>query len=142
MIKPYKVLYYRFYAILDKMHGGADNPEMTAILAVTTHSFFNILSILLILCIIFGNPMLNYINVIFDKLNIISRILILILYLLIHIFAYMRNSNFLSIIEEYKRETEENKKKGYKHIVYYVIITIVVFISSIFLTAARVRGDL
>lgn len=133
MWKSYKYLYYKLYKLFVRINGKNDIPEYTAMFAIATLLFCNLLAVL------------NAINVFspFWDYPEISRgrfFIYLIPYTLIFYFAFVFNGKYKRIIKEFKKEGEEQRKKGKKNVILYMAISLLLVIASLSLIVMKNEG--
>ena len=133
MWKSYKYLYYKLYKLFVKINGKSDITEYVAMFAVAT----------LLLCNLFA--ILNAINVFYPFWDYpeISRsrfFIYLIPYTLIFYFAFVFNTKYKRILEEFKNENEEHRKKGTRNVILYIAVSFFLVIVSLSLIVMKNEG--
>jgi len=129
----YKYLYYKLFCIWLKKK---DEPENAYINAVITISFLvclNLLSIPLVLMAIFGKDIIT-IPELPDKWVLF---IIVIAYGVSQYFLLAHNKKYIAIINKYKDENEEKRKKGLFYTWVYIIISIGIPIYIFFFTIPK-----
>lgn len=134
MWKSLKYLFYKLYKLFVKINGKDNYPEYTAMLAVGTLLFFNILTILSIINVFYP----------FWCFPEISRgcffIYIGAPYVLILYFAFVFNNKHVRIIKEFLNENEEQRKRGRGKVIIYFAASMFLVIVSLILIVVNNEG--
>lgn len=129
-----KYLYYKLFKLFVGIHGKDDIPEYTALCGLGTLFFFNVLSIALILNVVYP----------FTTFPSISRarffVTIGIPYYVILYFIFIFNGKYKRIINEFINESEHERKKGRRKVVYYMLFSLILWIFSLILVIMHNEG--
>ncbi len=133
MWKSYKYLYYKLFKFFVKVNGKNDIPEYTAMFAVATLLFCNLFAILNTINVF--SPFWDY-----PEISRGSFFIYLIPYSLIFYFAFVFNSRYKRIIKEFKNESEDQRKRGKRNVIIYIVISLLLVIISFSLIVMKNEG--
>ncbi len=133
MWKSYKYLYYKLFKFFVKVYGKNDIPEYTAMFAVATLLFCNLFAILNTINVF--SPFWDY-----PEISRGSFFIYLIPYSLIFYFAFVFNSRYKRIIKEFKNESEDQRKRGKRNVIIYIVISLLLVIISFSLIVMKNEG--
>ncbi len=129
-----KYLYYKLFKLFVRINGKDDLPEYSAMLGLGTLLFFNLLSIVSIINLIHPITMLPSISRAFFFVTIGIP------YVIFLYFVFIFNGKFKRIIDEYKIESENERIKGRRKVVYFILLSFLLLILSIILMIMRNEG--
>lgn len=129
-----KYLYYKLYKLFVKINGKDDLPEYTSMIGLGTLFFFNVLSIAAILNIL--HP--------FTTFPSISRASFFVSfgipYFISLYFIFVFNGKYQRIINEFKDESEEKRKKGRVNVILYLLLSFTLVLLSLALMIMQNEG--
>ena len=129
-----KYLYYKLYKLFVKINGKDDLPEYTSMIGLGTLFFFNVLSIAAILNIL--HP--------FTTFPSISRASFFVSfgipYFISLYFIFVFNGKYQRIVNEFKDESEEKRKKGRVNVILYLLLSFTLVLLSLALMIMQNEG--
>lgn len=129
-----KYLYYKLYKLFVKINGKDDLTEYTSMIGLGTLFFFNVLSIAAILNIL--HP--------FTTFPSISRASFFVSfgipYFISLYFIFVFNGKYQRIINEFKDESEEKRKKGRVNVILYLLLSFTLVLLSLALMIMQNEG--
>ena len=135
MLRVYDYIFYRFYLLF----ANQSVPIFTAILAVSQHFLFNLISIPILLYIFFRIEIVNW-KFIADNISKLYLVLLLLLFLGINLYYFLGKKRYIDIFKRYKRETKDQKAKGRKIIITYIVVTWMIALFSAIIMGYIVRA--
>ncbi|MBK7626000.1 MAG: hypothetical protein IPJ16_02160 [Bacteroidales bacterium] len=131
-----KYLYYKLFKLFVRINGQDDLPEYTAMLGLGTLFFLNMLSIVSILNVVYP----------FTMFPSISRasffVSVGIPYIIILYFVFVFNGKYKRITNEFINESEDDRKKGRRKVVYYMLFSLLFLIFSLILMIMQNEGGI
>ncbi|MEZ7885286.1 MAG: hypothetical protein QMB39_08500 [Bacteroidales bacterium] len=122
-----KYLYYKLFKLFVKINGEDDSPEYTAMFTVGLLFFFNILSIASIINLVYQ----------FTTYPAISRTNFFVLfglpYYIIFYFIFIFKGKYKRIINEFINESEDDRKKGRRKVISYLLFSFLLVVLSLIL---------
>lgn len=119
-LQYYKYLFYKVLNGLNKIPFKDDTNHWGAICILTFLALFNLGTIYVVIIIFIGrDPIPN--------LNRIEQIIFIWSILAVHYFAFLHKKKYKNIMNEFKDESDEERKKGTRYTLIYIIGTIVIF---------------
>lgn len=119
-MRLYKYLYYKLYCLWLKKKDETESAYINAVISISLLLGFNIASIPMILMAIFGKD-----SIPFPELP--SKwilYLIVIAFGVSQYFLLAHKKKYLKIVDEFKKETESQSRKGFLYTWIYIVITI------------------
>ena len=117
----YRYLYYKLYCIWLKKKDESENAPINAVITLTFLLYVNFFSIPLILLATYKKDFINL-----PEINLNIGVLITIIMVGIGLLNYLllaRKKQHIKIVEEFKIESEEKRKKGMVYVLLYLIIS-------------------
>lgn len=122
-----KYLYYKLFKLFVRINGEDDSPEYTAMFTVGLLFFFNILSIASIINLVYQ----------FTTYPSISRTNFFVLfglpYYIIFYFIFILKGKYKRIINEFIDESEDDRKKGRRKVISYLLFSFLLVVLSLIL---------
>lgn len=134
-MKTYRYLYYKLYCIWLKKRDEPENAHINAVITITFLLYVNIISIPLILMAVYKNEIINL-----PEINFNVKVWIAVILVGVGIFNYFilaRKRQHNKIIEEYKPESKENRKKGMAYTILYLIVSFAIPLYIFFFTIPK-----
>ncbi len=135
-MKLLNAIYYRLYQLQINVGYRGGSAKFGAICGMAILLILNFTAILLLLFVCFGKlfsiPQLS-------KIEVISLCAVLISILF---FLFARKNNFEKIMNTYRSESVDDKKRGKRNGIFYILFSFLLFCTSLLLIVLKNRGDL
>lgn len=123
--KAYEYAFYKFYDWLYNPNSKDDLPHIRAIGLLSVLTIFNLYSCLVLIEVVTGAKLTAFTS--FSKLGIA---VIVAPYCAVHYAFLLHGDRYKNIIAEFQDEDAQKKKIGSIQVTLYIILTIIIFISS------------
>ena len=121
-MKIYRYIYYKCYCLWLKKKDEPENAHINAVMSITILIYMNLLDFLFIFSTIFKDVKLK-LPVVSTNVKIVICT-IMISFGLLNYFLLAYKKKYLKIVEEFKNETEKQRKRGTLYVWIYAIVTI------------------
>ena len=121
-MKIYRYIYYKCYCLWLKKKDEPENAHINAVMSITILIYMNLLDFLFIFSTIFKDVKLK-LTVVSTNVKIVICT-IMISFGLLNYFLLAYKKKYLKLIEEFKDETEKQRKRGTIYVWIYAIVTI------------------
>ena len=120
LFNAYKYLYYRIYSFQLRWFGDDDLPEYTAVLSVSLLTWWNIFGLLSAIASLTRFKVIDPLNV-----NKVGFGLGLIFIIGVNSFVFLRKKHYKKIVEQFKDESNLNRKVKLFLIFAYIVFSLV-----------------
>ncbi|MDG5801076.1 hypothetical protein QA597_11975 [Marinilabiliaceae bacterium ANBcel2] len=134
-MKFYRYLYFNLYQLWLKKKDEPENAHINAVITISFLLYVNIISIPLIFLAASKNEIINL-----PQMNVNAKIWIAVILVSAGIFNYFllaRKRQHNKIIEEFKSESKERRKKGTAYTIFYLIVSFLIPLYIFFFTTPK-----